>query len=473
MDRLPEHLVAWHNRHPLAKRITIDDVHTVGVVALPFMRSGRQAAAGESVEPIEPVWGGESTLAQPNTKPAQRAALADQEPRPPTAAAAPSPPRWQFWRSAGVKSWPVFSERFIEGLSLRRIAAFAQAQGFTSRPNQPTWPLRDIGIDDRLIAKADTAEGAWPVEIYLISAAIDAGHTRSRVLIGRKGVSKRAPPVLGKRCLSPRRVGAAALSVLLLAGAVVLALWRPTVDAAVQDPVPMSATSAASAASAATALPSASMPEAAASNAASTPTVTPAASGASGASAASATLAAPALSASEPAAVAAAVAAAEPASSPADAAFALPPDIRPRLVQRNHLQRTREPTRAMLAPPEDKPAEKIAEKMADMPADKATPDAKPSRARTPPANADTAPTATVVALVGPPSANKAEAEAMLERLRTAVAGTQSKSRVMQGQVFQTPEGYRAAVWPFNSREEAQLINAVLVARGMKTRAVDF
>ena len=80
----------------------------------------------------------------------------------------------------------------------------------------------------------------------------------------------------------------------------------------------------------------------------------------------------------------------------------------------------------------------------------------------------------VVALVGPPSANKADAEALLERLRGAVEGVQGKSNnALQATVFQTPEGWRAAVWPFASREEAQLINATLVARGMRTRAVDF
>ncbi len=30
-------LVNWHNKHPLARRLAIADVHTVGAVALPFM----------------------------------------------------------------------------------------------------------------------------------------------------------------------------------------------------------------------------------------------------------------------------------------------------------------------------------------------------------------------------------------------------------------------------------------------------
>jgi hypothetical protein len=39
MERLAEYIVAWHNRHPLARRIRVQDVHTIGVVSLPFLRS--------------------------------------------------------------------------------------------------------------------------------------------------------------------------------------------------------------------------------------------------------------------------------------------------------------------------------------------------------------------------------------------------------------------------------------------------
>ena len=66
---------------------------------------------------------------------------------------------------------------------------------------------------------------------------------------------------------------------------------------------------------------------------------------------------------------------------------------------------------------------------------------------------------------------KAEAEATLERMKVSIAAT--KGGATQAQVFQTPEGWRPAVWPFASREEAQLINATLIARGLRTRAVDF
>jgi len=197
------------------------------------------------------------------------------------------------------------------------------------------------------------------------------------------------------------------------------------------------------------------------------------------------------------------MAASEPAPTPvADAASEPPPDIRPRLVERVFLQRARQPTRAMLAPAEpasatvaaaSKPLEKVAEAKPEKAAAKAMPGSIDSginkgnnignnggnnggnnSGNNGKMNTSLNNGKPVVALVGPPSANKADAEALLERLRAAVAGVQGASNTaLQAAVFQTPEGWRAAVWPFGSREEAQIINATLVARGMRTRAVDF
>jgi hypothetical protein len=83
-----------------------------------------------------------------------------------------------------------------------------------------------------------------------------------------------------------------------------------------------------------------------------------------------------------------------------------------------------------------------------------------------------APGRAVVALVGPPG-SKADAEVLLKKMQAGLAGLHSDPDALQAEVIQTPEGWRAAVWPFPSREQAQLINATLVARGFKTRAVNF
>ncbi|MBV8603611.1 MAG: hypothetical protein JO224_02900, partial [Pelomonas sp.] len=46
-------------------------------------------------------------------------------------------------------------------------------------------------------------------------------------------------------------------------------------------------------------------------------------------------------------------------------------------------------------------------------------------------------------------------------------------RPLTARVFKTPEGWRPAVYPFDSREQAQLINLNLVANGLHTKAVNF
>jgi hypothetical protein len=79
----------------------------------------------------------------------------------------------------------------------------------------------------------------------------------------------------------------------------------------------------------------------------------------------------------------------------------------------------------------------------------------------------------VVALVGLPQKDKAVAEATLARMRALIAPMQADPDALHGELIQTPEGWSPAVWPFASRQEAQLINATLIARGLRLRAVDF
>ncbi|MBT9493805.1 MAG: hypothetical protein IV107_16010 [Paucibacter sp.] len=524
MDRLAEQVVAWHNRHPLAKRITIYDVHTMGVVALPFMRNApadaaaRHAGGKGKVEPVltdeisaeslAAAWEDEGLTIAAHPNAAHLDALADQEPLPrPDWRARLS--RLMFWRkpagaAALAKSWPVFSERFVSHLSPRRIAAFAQAQGYTKQPGDATWPQRIVPIDEALM-ETGSGGGAWPYELYVMSAAIDAGRSRSRILIGRG----RQPQILGRRCLSPRRLGLVALLLLAVLGAGAGLLLpaakksQPAVEPAVAAASAASSSSAASAVSAV--LPIAAAPASAAvaavpATAASVPMPEPIP-----AAAASTAALLPASSA--------ATASTEAATEPAASEENTPPrpDIRPIFIK---------PIPGRTAPPLGaRPKEEPAAADAQVPP---APQTKPEpielglpkpKARSPlahdaskpklssaaePASAvAVAPTAVtpraappdpkavakaaalvnkpVVALVGPVSANKADAEATLARMRNMLAPSQGGAggAALQAQVFQTPEGWRPAVWPFASREEAQLINATLIARGMRTRAVDF
>lgn len=465
MDRLAEQVVAWHNRHPLAKRISIYDVHTIGVVALPFMRGGRaSAAAGPAgpADPIEPVltdeisaetlaagWNAESTIAA-NTNAAHLDALADQEELPGTAR--PSlldRLRGLLSRGGGrpvpLQAWPAFSERFVGGLSPGRIAAFAKRHGYSSPPGDASWPRRVVPIDDALMAKSAAAGGSWPFELYLMSAAIDAGSSRSRILAGQG----RGPVMIGPRCLSPWRLGILALLLLIGAG-LATRPWWPRGSGHGNAPAAAAALAEVAAPAASAALPAS-------------------AAGMTLAEAASAAASAPAQ------VVALAEAASAPAAPSASAVAAGLPDIRPALEL---------PSR----PGTGGPAAPAPAASAAVPAAAASSAiATAAKAETP---APSAPSTAgpvsghraiasglsgkpVVALVGPVSPSKAEAEALLERMRKLIAPTQLDAQALQAQVFQTPEGWRAAVWPFVSREEAQLINATLVARGMRTKAVDF
>jgi len=594
MDRLVEQLVAWHNSHPLAKRINIYDVHTIGVVALPFMRSGsaaapapasnsgpgsaRKNARGRPQEPIEPVltdeispeslaaWGEESTIAA-NSNAAELDALADQElwhrstwperiKRGLRSMRAPGKRKARSGPPPGADTWPAFTERFIAGLTPERIARFAQRFGYSEQPGDGSWPQRVVPIDEQMMGQSP-AGGAWPFELYVVSAAIDAGRSRSRVLIGQ-GHPK--PQIIGRRCLSPVKVGLAALlplGVLLMCVALLMLPSRKSLkeaelaaaaaasaasaasvmasaplQAASAEPVPEPAP-AASAEVAAAADAAASSPSAAAANAASSPIDPSTATEAAG----KVSLPTPLDLREAAAATAASIAAAQKAALanksaslplPADpAASEAQPDIRPQLVKpiprknaRPMLADVPGPTDpAAAAKPEvtakgAKNAEGADGKATDtgVPETPAGPKAAPitagrisSRDSDRPSlhaaveagakRGNTAETTgrdevvaaaagkstraagqsskPVVALVGPVSANKADALAMLERMKVAMAPSEGRPGAMQAQVFQTPEGWRPAIWPFASREEAQLINATLIARGLRTRAVDF
>ena len=52
LHALSDHVAAWHNRHPLARRITAAQVHSVGYVALPFLADAH--APGGVQDPIQP-----------------------------------------------------------------------------------------------------------------------------------------------------------------------------------------------------------------------------------------------------------------------------------------------------------------------------------------------------------------------------------------------------------------------------------
>jgi hypothetical protein len=517
MDRLAEQVVAWHNRHPLAKRITIYDVHTIGVVALPFMRSGPATPASR----VEPVLSDELS-AEDLAIAAAFSAQASHETAPnhpelpgPTEEKQAKQPFWKAWAarpghywaalrakfgqrsSAQPAIWPAFTESFITGLSPKRIAAFAKDHGYTSLPGGPDWPQRIVPFDDGLMAGSSAAAGAWPFELYLLSAGIDAGSSRSRTLLGQG----RPSPVLGRRCLSPQRLGLAGLLVVGLIAAATGLFWPRSkdthADAASAASAPATAASAASAAASAPAAASEALAGEAAAQSASAASANRAVSAEPSASQATPSLASLLASAASAPKRTAEVPETAPA---ADAASEPAPDIRPQFVK----PIPKRPSRSLHTPepeappsaPKTVPAETKADaKSSSKTSPRATPEADPAAAEKPSgkptgraskgeaaepiskasALGQTAGASgqTVVALVGPTSRSRGEAESMLLRMRTLIEPTQANPAALQAQVFQTPDGWRPAVWPFASREEAQLINATLIARGLRVKAVDF
>ncbi|WAC72916.1 hypothetical protein OU995_25955 [Roseateles sp. SL47] len=480
-------LVNWHNRHPLARRITTQDVHTVGAVALPFLAQPL---------PKEPSLDapGTNTPVEPPARP---------------------PRRWPWQRSKATTQGPrrAWSDVFIPGLKPDAVAAMAVDNGFTSAPDD--LPLRRVEISNsELESGGVTQSGAWPMELVLLSAAIDAGPARNRVLVGRRD------RVLGRRALDPLRLGAVAAVAVLLLALITWALWPRASKESTE-----AASAAASAASAASSAAStASGPAATAANASASAASAPLAS-ASEASAADAGegAAVPAAGASEaasaPSGEASAAASAPAASSAAPAASGggVPVLGKPRTnggrpSLQSGVERMREEQAQKDAGPgastpkqaadSTKPAtatspkdgqkdaaregQNLAQKdgtsdsAKDSGSKPATPateaerrlavdDAGLSKLITPGASGSK-----LVALVGLPQKTKPEAEAQLVRMQDMVGQTlRGGTQTVNGAVFQTKEGWRAAVWPFASREEAQLINATLLARGMRARAVDF
>lgn len=153
-------VVAWHNRHLLARRITPAAVQGIGVVALPF-------------------------------------AAAD-----------------QIAGKAGLRR--LFKERFIAGMSPRRVAQWALRHGQYDSPLAPGAPQRDVPVDPP--RQVDVPAGSVAMR-FVTTAAIEAGGRRTRVLLGAAPAGRPAA-VLGARLHSPGRCAAA---LALCVGVVLLA----------------------------------------------------------------------------------------------------------------------------------------------------------------------------------------------------------------------------------------------------------
>lgn len=258
IDEVIARVVAWHNRHPLARRITAEQVNDIGVVALPFVTTAERSSGPLPAELIAPREVVEPSFAPPtldevlessdieSAKPlaaasdpslTEHAMARSSEAAPESPFAAPSaaarpwamldPRRWLraivrlLWPGSRAGFQRIFNEDFMPPLSPAKVARWALLHGNTTRPGGADWPLRKIAADAAMRDLALANPGVEPLTLYLITAAVDTPSGRLRLLLGRSGLGS-VPPVIGPRALSRLRMSLAGL---LAAVAVALIGW--------------------------------------------------------------------------------------------------------------------------------------------------------------------------------------------------------------------------------------------------------
>ncbi|MDO9073082.1 MAG: hypothetical protein Q7U73_07435 [Rubrivivax sp.] len=490
-------VVAWHNRHPLARRISAAQVHAVGYVGLPFAAAAGADLAAAAADGGAAATTGHAGVAAPATD-AELPALATLQ--------------------------PDFSEDFIDPLHPRAVARFAGRVGQVQARPPGDGPVRDVPADGK-------HTGLQPWRVYLLTAVIETSTRKSRVLIGT-GLTA---PVLGWRIFDNARVAALAGLVALVVGVPAWLLQpddRPTPSlhaAARAGDLPASAAFAESSASPASAASDG--PDGSDGSDGAAASATSAASVASAAAAQSALAAAPvAVPPSVPASatgeavapadvataslsvgagiggteVPAAVTpharrgAASSASRLAPLVPAVPgrlaalgggaPSIRP-VISNDDKARARQARETWVAsrdraaqehpeaPSDVASAPELARSLAPLPAPGPQPAPAPAQARVQPAFtpaatvAGPAPASATFALSTRTLRTRAEAEqvqvAMRSLLRTVGASDLKVDVLPQG------EDWRVVALPFTQRTAADKARTLLVSRGMRVVVIDF
>jgi hypothetical protein len=450
-DDLVARVVAWHNRHPLARRIGPQHVQGFGLVALPFVLDGPAAAAAP-----EP---GAGSLRERAARRAAGAGL--------PAAAAPA---------TGKAQRGAFSERFLPPFSAAAVAQWALRHGTPESPGPADWPLRQVAVDGQRAAAASV--GA----LWVRTAAVECGGAVRRVLIGAGG----RPRVLGRRLWDLKRCTAVGALAGLLVGAAGWTLRAPHAPAAMAaaPAAPSGAASAASAAAAAEA--------AAAAAAASAMPAAPTGSAAPVRAAASAApdSGVPALrvadegSAPAPAEPPTATTSDPPQPAPAASAAASRLATAPPIVIAAGRPRTGRPPglddEAKSAARAEIDALRAARGLPPRPAPASAPaapaqDAAPPEAPTPAAaaGARAVPSgATVWAVSTRALRTRFESEQMLVALRDAAARADA-GQATRFEVMPAGDDFRAVNWPYARRADAERVRARLAERGLRVEVVEF
>ena len=230
-------VVAWHNRHPLARRITPDQVHSIGEVVLPFRsrsalpgRGAQPPVASPELSPAED----EQTLAldlSPEGAPVEltEPVEAVEPPAPAWAAQAPPPsalsalsrivhrlraawgrlpmPRWP-----GARLAPAFSEKFIWPMAPAAVAKWAERHAARSTIAPEDWPRRWVMTDGLLAHRLEAQGLTVALELHLLSAAIGVGDRRIRLLLDAR------TSIVGPRAYSPTRMTSCGSALVILVG---------------------------------------------------------------------------------------------------------------------------------------------------------------------------------------------------------------------------------------------------------------
>jgi len=422
MDDPPIHdpvaqVVSWHNRHPLALRIKPEHVSGVGVVSLPFVAAEEQAAKAWQRLP-KMLWQKVLRLAKRPEKPA-----------------------------AGSRLKAAFSEDFIAPIPAKKVAAFALRHASPERPGAADLPQREVAVDEKRVSGA-------VVHLYLTTACVEKGKGRVRVLLGSAAKSQ----FLGGRLWDkPKRAAAAGVAVLLVAAAVAIGLmWGGGGGGGVGVGVGVGAdgdkasgvASAASAAQATAVAPAASEP------------AKPESPELPSANASAPSEATGEAQASEPAA------SAEQADSAAVSASAAA----------DRSAKSDAPTEVDTA--QDTEAIELGAKQALRPGlsseerAEAVRQANLLRSQTPAPPAAVAKPTKVYALVTSLTGTRAASERRLRMMGLSFAGGKM-SGDLRSEIMKVDKGWRATLWPFTSRAEAEAARDMLADRGVYTEVIAF
>ena len=493
LSAVADRVVAWHNRHPLARRISVAQVHAIGYVALPFTGEALPPAAPSAAEAAALAIAAAAATPLPVlTEVAQAAAAETQNPaegsrlRERALARAREHPVDPHGTHAADTAAAVlatlapatlkraFSEDFIDTLTARQVARFALKHGRVLARAPLDGLVREVRADP---AKPDRRQRV-PALVYVLTAVIETDTRKSRVLLGN------GPLVLGRRIHSGTRMAALAA---LGAGLVGPPLWWLLP----QTPVPQNMEAPAAAATAAAAAGSAA---AAATPAAAAAATSAAASAALPAAQAAAAAETPASAALPTASAAQIVPMIEPPSAPEPQ-----PEQRRRkvsivpLLSEEQKALAREQREAMMgaaaaAVPPVPPATPASVPAAAAPAraeaglpkplpapsavpvPAATPAAAPAPAPAPPMAA-APPTGPVFAISTRALRTRAEADQVRVAMQ-ALLQTLGHAR-MQVDVLPQGEDWRVVALPFAQRADAEKGRALLASRGMRVAVVDF